>query len=72
MCRPDLTIIAYYWDFEDSPPLVPPPPATLSCAEWKSIEKWLQPRTINYTADGKPEAAVSRVGKVRHGFGLDE
>jgi hypothetical protein len=60
MCRPDLSIGAWYWDSDDN---IPPErtPNNRSCVHWNLIAEWIEPRLIKYT-DGVPEGAVSPMG----------
>ncbi|KAF2834048.1 hypothetical protein CC86DRAFT_277366, partial [Ophiobolus disseminans] len=51
-CRPDLTIGAWYWDNDDSPPFERTPKPR-RCVQWDSVREWLQPRLINYTNGGE-------------------
>lgn len=56
-CRADMTIASWFWKDENYEEPWPRPQSPAHCVDWNVVERFLEPRNLEYV-DGVPEPAV--------------
>ncbi|KAF2834032.1 hypothetical protein CC86DRAFT_365764 [Ophiobolus disseminans] len=60
-CRADMTIASWYWQDGKYDEPWPRPQSPAHCVDWKAVERFLEPRNLEYV-DGLAEPGVLREG----------